>query len=127
MTPSRTKAPDSNRGNAIERGGPSARRKGFGPARRPSTTHRVSPPEPVALRIGECEDHPARSWLDASSATLARVKPAQGSVGPYRLVCELAAGGMATVYLGVKGGIGGFEKLVAIKKIHSSLTHIPDF
>ncbi len=38
--------------------------------------------------------------------------------GRYRLVHRLASGGMGTVYLARVAGPGGFEKLVALKRIH---------
>jgi len=38
--------------------------------------------------------------------------------GPYTLLRRLAAGGMAEVYLARTAGAAGFEKLVAIKRIH---------
>ena len=38
--------------------------------------------------------------------------------GPYTLLRRLAAGGMAEVYLATTSGAAGFEKLVAIKRIH---------
>ncbi|MFK7999443.1 MAG: protein kinase [Polyangiales bacterium] len=38
--------------------------------------------------------------------------------GPYTLLRRLAVGGMAEVYVAKAEGIGGFEKLVAIKVIH---------
>ena len=38
--------------------------------------------------------------------------------GPYTLLRRLAVGGMAEVYIAKARGIGGFEKLVAIKVIH---------
>ncbi len=41
--------------------------------------------------------------------------------GPYQLVRQLAAGGMAEVYLAKTTGIAGFEKHVALKMIHPSL------
>ena len=42
-------------------------------------------------------------------------------LGRYQLVRELAAGGMAKIYLAKTTGIAGFEKLVALKMIHSDL------
>lgn len=42
-------------------------------------------------------------------------------VGRYRLCFELASGGMATVYLARMDGPHGFEKLVALKRIHPHL------
>lgn len=38
--------------------------------------------------------------------------------GPYTLVRRIAVGGMAEVYVAVARGVGGFEKLVALKLIH---------
>jgi serine/threonine protein kinase len=38
-------------------------------------------------------------------------------LGKYRLIAELARGGMGNVYLGVAQGPGGFHKLVAIKEL----------
>ncbi len=38
--------------------------------------------------------------------------------GPYTLLRRLAVGGMAEVYVAKTKGIGGFEKLIAIKVIH---------
>lgn len=42
-------------------------------------------------------------------------------LGRYRLCYELASGGMATVYLARMDGAHGFEKLVALKRIHPHL------
>lgn len=42
-------------------------------------------------------------------------------VGRYRLCFELASGGMATVYLARLDGPHGFEKLVALKRVHPHL------
>src|SRR5262245_17745307 len=39
----------------------------------------------------------------------------------YELVCKLADGGMASIWLARKKGIHGFEKLVAIKTILPTL------
>ena len=38
--------------------------------------------------------------------------------GPFTLVRRLAVGGMAEVYVAKARGVGGFEKLVALKLIH---------
>ncbi len=45
----------------------------------------------------------------------------------YELIAELAAGGMATVYLARIGGAGGFQRFVAIKRLHPHLAHEPEF
>jgi serine/threonine protein kinase len=42
-------------------------------------------------------------------------------VGRYEIVCPLAQGGMASVYVGRLLGMAGFERLVAVKLIHPHL------
>ncbi|MGB5809294.1 MAG: serine/threonine-protein kinase [Polyangiales bacterium] len=42
-------------------------------------------------------------------------------IGRYGLCFELASGGMASVYLARIDGVSGFEKLVALKRIHRHL------
>ncbi len=44
-------------------------------------------------------------------------------LGPYQLVCELASGGMASVFLALYRSVEGFEKLCAVKRIHPHLAH----
>ncbi|WP_394823461.1 serine/threonine protein kinase [Pendulispora albinea] len=46
-------------------------------------------------------------------------------LGRYLLYCELAAGGMATVYLGRSVGAAGFGRTVAIKRLHPHLAKDP--
>jgi serine/threonine protein kinase/tetratricopeptide (TPR) repeat protein len=41
----------------------------------------------------------------------------EGELGKYELLCLLATGGMASVHLARAKGIGGFEKLLVIKRI----------
>jgi serine/threonine-protein kinase len=45
----------------------------------------------------------------------------------YELIAELAAGGMATVFLARIGGAGGFQRFVAIKRLHPHLAHEQEF
>jgi serine/threonine protein kinase len=45
----------------------------------------------------------------------------------FELVAELASGGMATVYLGRLGGVAGFERFVAIKRLHPHLAREGEF
>jgi serine/threonine protein kinase len=45
----------------------------------------------------------------------------------YTIVREIAAGGMATVYLGRLAGPGGFSRLVAIKRPHPHVARVPEF
>lgn len=48
-------------------------------------------------------------------------------LGRYRVVDELGIGGMASVHLARMDGPGGFQKWVAIKKIHSHLVEDDSF
>src|SRR5678815_5396086 len=48
-------------------------------------------------------------------------------LGPYRLVRQLAVGGMAEIYSAKAAGVGGFEKLVAVKVIHPNYSEDPEF
>lgn len=47
-------------------------------------------------------------------------------VGRYELLLELASGGMATVYIGRQRGAGGFERVVAIKRMHPHVSAVPE-
>ncbi len=39
----------------------------------------------------------------------------------YELICEIASGGMATVFLARLAGVGGFQRFFAIKRLHPHL------
>ncbi|MFO0626814.1 MAG: serine/threonine-protein kinase [Polyangiales bacterium] len=54
-----------------------------------------------------------------------QVPPSEVRVGPYRVVAELARGGMAAVFLAVRADNSG--EVVAIKQIHPHLAHDPEF
>jgi serine/threonine-protein kinase len=45
----------------------------------------------------------------------------------YELIGELASGGMATVFLGRILGVGGFQRFVAIKRLHPHLASDQEF
>ena len=45
--------------------------------------------------------------------------------GKYELISRIATGGMAEVWLGRSSSIGGFEKLVALKRLHPRLVRQP--
>jgi eukaryotic-like serine/threonine-protein kinase len=45
----------------------------------------------------------------------------------YEILAKLAAGGMATVYVARVSAVAGFERLVAIKVLHSNLAHEDEF
>lgn len=61
------------------------------------------------------------SAAEAASAQEREIDPASRQLGRYRLCFEIARGGMATVFLARAEGPGGFEKLVALKRIHEGL------
>ena len=48
-------------------------------------------------------------------------------LGRYEVLTQLASGGMATVYVARRGGVAGFERLVAIKVLHPHLAHDEEF
>ncbi len=48
-------------------------------------------------------------------------------VGRYEMLKQVATGGMATVHLGRALGVGGFERLVAIKLMHPHISAEPEF
>lgn len=54
-------------------------------------------------------------------------RPVRGALGSYRLVCELAAGGMGTVYVAQRTEETGIERTVALKTIRAHLTDRPEF
>lgn len=47
--------------------------------------------------------------------------------GKYRLLERLAVGGMAEIYKASAGGLDGFEKIVAIKRLHRQFSEDSDF
>jgi serine/threonine protein kinase len=53
--------------------------------------------------------------------------PEERKLGPYRLCRRVASGGMASVYLAFREGSHGFEKMVAVKRIHPHLAHEREF
>ena len=54
-------------------------------------------------------------------------KPGTFFLGQYRVVDEIGVGGMASVHLGRMDGPGGFQKWVAIKRIHPHLVEDDQF
>ncbi|HET6336105.1 MAG TPA: serine/threonine-protein kinase [Polyangiales bacterium] len=53
--------------------------------------------------------------------------PVGAKLGRYEILGKLAAGGMAIVYVARAQGVAGFERLVAIKVLHSNLAHEEEF
>ncbi|AKF04192.1 serine/threonine protein kinase [Sandaracinus amylolyticus] len=58
---------------------------------------------------------------DAGPTTISTERAVLGELGRYRLCAELAAGGMATVFLSSTISSAGFSKVVALKRIHEHL------
>src|SRR6186997_409542 len=52
---------------------------------------------------------------------------AERAFGPYRLVRQIAVGGMAEIHLAKTKGIAGFEKYVALKMIHPNFAEDEQF
>ena len=52
---------------------------------------------------------------------------AERQFGPYRLVRQIAVGGMAEIHLAKTKGIAGFEKYVALKMIHPNFAEDDHF
>lgn len=61
----------------------------------------------------------------------ARLLPAELAerqrIDRYELVAEIASGGMATVYLARRAGVGGFKRFVAVKRLHPHLATDGEF
>ncbi len=80
------------------------------------------------------DDEPTRALLEEVSLSDIQAQPAPAQagargaayVGRYELLVELASGGMATVYVGRQRGAGGFERLVAIKRMHRHISAVPE-
>src|SRR5688500_8116528 len=53
--------------------------------------------------------------------------PYLSSKGRYRICMELAAGGMGSVYVALYRGTDGFERVVALKRMHAHLSAQAEF
>jgi serine/threonine protein kinase len=63
----------------------------------------------------------------ASGDSQVPARAAPEKIGRYQLCFELASGGMASVYLARAEGTPGFQKLVALKRIHPHLADEKDY
>lgn len=55
------------------------------------------------------------------------IDPHLRSKGRYRICMELAAGGMGAVYVALYRGVDGFERVVALKRMHAHLSARAEF
>jgi serine/threonine-protein kinase len=58
---------------------------------------------------------------------LSGASEAERRLDRFELIAELASGGMATVYLARLSGAGGFQRFVAIKRLHPHLANDNEF
>ncbi len=58
---------------------------------------------------------------------LSGASEAERRLDRFELIAELASGGMATVYLARLSGAGGFQRFVAIKRLHPHLANDDEF
>src|ERR1700722_7770136 len=86
------------------------------------------PPRPAAARQGG-----GAGGVNPASSSGPRSKEAEKQppgtffLGRYRVVDEIGVGGMASVHLARMDGPGGFQKWVAIKRIHPHLVEDDTF
>ena len=83
------------------------------------------------LTMSEIELTRALDAREAYASSPTATAPAMGmprmqQVGRYELLLEVASDGMATVYVGRQYGAGGFERLVAIKRMHPHIGAEPE-
>ncbi|MEP7121817.1 MAG: serine/threonine-protein kinase [Byssovorax sp.] len=86
-------------------------------------------PAPEAARVPAATPMPAAMSGARSSKSDARffARDDQGRwLDRYELITEIASGGMATVFLARLQGAGGFQRLVAIKRLHTELAAQPE-
>src|SRR5262245_66380528 len=85
------------------------------------------PPRPTASRLGGPAGPSATPSSSGQRSTEADKQPGTFFLGRYRVVDEIGVGGMASVHLARMDGPGGFQKWVAIKRIHPHLVEDDQF
>jgi serine/threonine protein kinase len=86
-------------------------------------------PSPLPENDALARKRPRRDVATDTSKTLLVphvLRPLEGAPG-YFLGERFAAGGMGTVHFGLKRGALGFQRVVAIKQMHSHLLETPEF
>lgn len=91
------------------------------PAPPPPPPPTPAPPQPPPMPVVNAEP------VDPVTADMEAVNGEGQKFGAYTLVSRVKAGGMAEVYLAKTGGVEGFEKQVAIKRILPHLTESSEF
>ena len=77
--------------------------------------------------MAQAPHQPTSFDVDSEVEHVERVDTRERRLGRYRLVYQLASGGMATVYLGRAEGPAGVQRAVAIKRIHPHLARRKQF
>src|SRR5512136_741372 len=86
------------------------------------------PPRPTSTRLGGPPGIGSAPPAPPSTRTKESERPAGTFfLGRYRVVDEIGVGGMASVHLARMDGPGGFQKWVAIKRIHPHLVEDDQF
>jgi len=97
---------------------------------RPGTRERShSSSRPAEASRGSESARPSETQRPARSSRIRLLDPNDPGrqLDRYELIGEIASGGMATVFLARRDGAGGFQRLVAIKRLHPHLAHQEEF
>ncbi|MDQ3036444.1 MAG: protein kinase, partial [Myxococcota bacterium] len=79
------------------------------------------------MSAGQGRDDLTPSLTDEPAESLVAVEDRERHFGRYLLRYEIASGGMATVYLARARGPGGFDRPLALKRIHPHLAKKREF
>lgn len=79
------------------------------------------------IAMPEHRTQSSESGVHTATGKPVSVSPVDQRLGRYRLFFEIASGGMATVYLARTDGYSGFDKMVALKRIHPHLAKEKSF
>src|SRR6187549_1998810 len=85
------------------------------------------PPRPTASKIGGPANAGSTPSASGQRTKDSDKQPGTFFLGRYRVVDEIGVGGMASVHLARMDGPGGFQKWVAIKRIHPHLVEDDQF
>ncbi len=109
---------------------PTERAHGGRPSERPRSAESVRPRNAESVRPRSAESGRPSAPMKLPKPSRLRLldhgDPARW-LGRYELIGEIASGGMATVFLARRDGAGGFQRLVAVKRLHPHLAHQEEF